>query len=125
LSWTEAAEKCRIMGGHLVTISDAAELKKVTDLADDNGIGLIWIGFYRDLSGQLVWLNNENIDFYVWRKGEPSVTDTDGTAENYGLLWKYGPLTGWIYNDSRNDPVSDYPSAYSGKIAYICEFEPK
>ena len=123
ISWTDAAEKCREMGGHMVTISDAAELKKVTDLADDYGVRLVWIGFYRDQNGNLVWLNDEDISYYVWGKDEPSAADTDGTPENYGLLWKYGPRTGWIYNDSRNDPVSDFPAAYSGKIAYICEYE--
>lgn len=123
ISWTDAAEKCREMGGHLVTISDAAELRKVTDLADACGVKLVWIGFYRDLNGNLVWLNNEKIDYYVWGKGQPSVTDTDGTPENYGMLWYYGPSTGWIYNDSRNDPVADFPAAYSGKIAYICEYD--
>jgi hypothetical protein len=51
------------------------------------------------------------------------VTDTDGTPENYGLLWYYGSRTGWIYNDSRNDPVADFPAAYSGRIAYVCEFD--
>ena len=111
------------MGGHMVTISDAAELKKVTDLADDYGVRLVWIGFYRDQNGNLVWLNDEDISYYAWGKDEPSAADTDGTPENYGLLWKYGPRTGWIYNDSRNDPVSDFPAAYSGKIAYICEYE--
>jgi serine/threonine protein kinase len=123
ISWTDAAEKCREMGGHLVTISDAAELKKVTDLADANGVRLVWIGFYRDLNGNIVWLNDETIDYYVWGEGQPSVTDTDGTPENYGLLWYYGSRTGWIYNDSRNDPVADFPAAYSGRIAYVCEFD--
>ncbi|NCB50419.1 MAG: hypothetical protein EOM54_00865 [Clostridia bacterium] len=124
VSWTDAAENCRKMGGHLVTIGDQEELDKVTALADAYGIKLVWIGFYREVNGDLVWLNDEDIDYYVWGKNEPSVTDTDGTPENYGLLWKWGTYTGWIYNDSRNDPAAEFPAAYSGKIAYICEYEP-
>lgn len=123
VSWTEAAEKCRKLGGHLVTISDAAELKQVTDLADAYGIKLVWVGFFRDNNGQLVWLNDESIDYYAWGKGQPSLTDTDGTPEDYGLLWYWGRITGWIYNDSREDPVADFPATYSGKIAYICEYD--
>ena len=38
------------------------------------------------------------------------------------MLWY---ADGWVYNDSRNDPVADYPGAYSGTIGYICEFEDK
>ena len=37
------------------------------------------------------------------------------------MLWKR--KGSWIYNDSRNDPVADYPTAYSGKIGFICEYE--
>ena len=44
----------------------------------------------------------------------------DGVYEDYVMLWNNN---GWFYNDSRNDPVADYPGAYSGKIAYVCEFE--
>ena len=29
----------------------------------------------------------------------------------------------WGYNDNRNDPAGDYPAFYSGRIAYIIEFE--
>ena len=43
-------------------------------------------------------------------------------------LWEFEAVEywyadGWVYNDSRNDPVADYPGAYSGTIGYICEFE--
>ncbi len=123
VSWTEASVLCESKGGHLVTISDADELKKVTDLAEANGVRLVWIGLYRDTKGNLTWVTDEKIDFYQWGRGEPSVTDTDGTAEDYGLLWYWGNRTGWIYNDSRNDPVADFPDTYSGKIAYVCEYE--
>ena len=37
------------------------------------------------------------------------------------LLWKQNGA--WVYNDSRNDPVGDYPGAYSGRIAYVCEYD--
>ncbi|MEG1789342.1 MAG: lectin-like protein [Oscillospiraceae bacterium] len=121
VSWTEAAEKCTALGGHLVTISDAEELKKITDLADAYKIKLVWIGLYRDVNGNLIWVTDESIDYYIWGKGEPSKTDGDGAAEDYGLLWK---LKGsWIYNDSREDPANLFPAAYSGKIAYICEYD--
>lgn len=124
LSWTEAAAKCKELGGHLVTISDADELSKVTALADTYGIKLIWVGFSRDADGNIGWENDESINYYIWGKGEPSKLDTDGATENYGLLWKKSG-EGWIYNDSRNNPVADYPNAYSGKIAYICEYDPE
>ena len=112
VTWEEARDLCEEKGGHLVTISDAEELEKVTGLAETYGVSLVWIGFYRGQDGEIHWLNGEDIDYYIWGDGEPSGHDTDGAAEDYGLLWHTDG--GWIYNDSRNDPVSAYPGIYSG-----------
>ena len=121
LKWAEARDLCVERGGHLVTISDADELATVTDLAETYGVSLVWIGFYRGEDGAIHWVDGEEIDYYIWGDGEPSGHDTDGTAEDYGLLWQTD--SGWIYNDSRNDPISAYPGIYSGNIAYICEYD--
>lgn len=121
VTWEEARDLCIERGGHLVTISDADELATVTDLAETYGVSLVWIGFYRGEDGEIHWVNDEEIDYYIWGDGEPSGHDTDGTAEDYGLLWQTD--SGWIYNDSRNDPISAYPGIYSGNIAYICEYD--
>ncbi len=122
VTWEEARDLCEERGGHLAVISDADELARVTDLAETYGVSLVWVGFYRDAGGEIRWVNGEDIDYYVWGDGEPSGQDSDGTAEDCGLLWHTD--AGWIYNDSRNDPVSAYPGIYSGNIAYICEYEP-
>ena len=121
VTWEEARDLCVERGGHLVTISDADELATVTDLAETYGVSLVWIGFYRGEDGAIHWVDGEEIDYYIWGDGEPSGHDTDGTAEDYGLLWQTD--SGWIYNDSRNDPISTYPGIYSGNIAYICEYD--
>lgn len=120
LSWNQAADKCINAGGNLVVINDEQEFKAITDLADTYGVELVWVGGFRK-DGQIAWVNGETSNYYPWADGEPSYQDADGTAENFLLLWK---LNGkWVYNDSRDDPISAYPKAYSGKIAYICEME--
>lgn len=119
VSWTEARDRCISIGGKLVTIASQEELNEVIALAEEAGIEKIWVGCHRE-NGQMVWEGNENIDFYVWGDGEPSQYDSgDHVAEDYLLLWFFRGK--WVYNDSRNDPVSDYPDMYSGKIAYVCE----
>lgn len=61
------------------------------------------------------------MSFYAWDQGEPSYEDAyDGAAEDYLMLWNHN---GWVYNDSRNDPVADYPDWYSGTIGFVCEIE--
>ncbi len=121
VTWLEARELCMEKGGNLVTINDEAEFEEVTALADSVGITLVWVGLYRSDSGELATTSGEDIDFYPWAEGEPTVTDTSGTSEDYVLMWNLRG-GGWEYNDTINDPVSLYPASYSGKIAYICEY---
>lgn len=120
VSWTEARDRCAERGGHLAVISSMEELNRVVALAEEAGISRIWIGCHRE-NGTLVWENSEEVMFYAWDVGEPSYEDGyDGAAEDYIMLWNHD---GWVYNDSRNDPVADYPEWYSGTIGYVCEFE--
>lgn len=120
VSWTVAKQRCEELGGHLVTISDVDELKIVTDLAEQYGVTRVWIGCRR-VNGELEWVTGENIMYYPWGRGEPSYIDSgDNVDEDYLLLWNHN---GWSYNDSRNDPVTDYPEMYSGNLAYVCEID--
>lgn len=119
VTWMQARDKCEALGGHLVVINDADEFNAMVDLAVENDVNKIWIGCYRDAGGNLVWVNNEVVNWYQWGKGEPSAYDyNDDVAEDYVMLWYLG---GWVYNDQRNDLVGDYPAMYSGQLAYICE----
>ncbi len=121
VSWTEAQQKCISLGGHLAVVSSAEELNEITALAAANNIQKVWLGCHRE-NGALVWENGETVDFYAWGRGEPSLYDSgDKVAEDYLLLWYFNGA--WVYNDSRNDPVHDYPQMYSGQIGYVCEFE--
>ena len=87
ISWTEAEQKCEAMGGHLVVVDSQAVLDKVTALAASKGVRFVWLGCYRDTNGNLVWVNKEKVSFYKWAQGEPSATESDGTPENYVILW--------------------------------------
>lgn len=123
ISWTEAEQKCEAMGGHLVVVDNQQTLDKVTALAASKGARFVWLGCYRDTDGKLKWVNKQDVDFYKWASGEPSGTESDGTPENYVILWNTKKdLSGsWEYNDVGNDPVAIYPKGYSGQIAYVCE----
>lgn len=121
LSWDEAEAQCRSLGGHLATIKDQADYEQICQLLADCNAQYVWIGAYRDADGQIKWADGQSSDFYAWAQGEPSVTDSyDGAAENYVMLVKQSDGT-WLYNDSRADPMAQYSSFYSGRIAYICQ----
>jgi len=51
--------------------------------------------------------------------GEPSEQDTDGTPEDYYLLWNLGDR--WSGNDSRENPLDGFWGAYAGRIGYVCK----
>lgn len=121
VAWDVAEGMCKELGGHLVTINDEEEFQQICRLADESGAKYIWIGCYRSNNGALTWLSGEEVSFYNWAPGEPSVTDSyDGSSENYIMLSRQRDGS-WMYNDSRMDPLSAYSRYYSGNIAFICE----
>ena len=119
VSWTEAQEECRRMGGHLVVISTEEEFNKVVQMAEELELNVVWIGCHRE-NDQLIWETDDPIEFAPWGYGEPSGYDSgDGVAEDYVMLWKLNGV--WQYNDSRNNPIEEYPAFYSGKMGYVLE----
>ena len=120
VSWLEAQQAAIDRGGKLVTINSAEELQQVIDLAVQAGIDRVWIGCHR-VNGDLVWESGETVDFYQWDNGEPSYTDGgDGAVEDYVMLWK---LNGrWVYNDSRENPLTNFYGMYGGRIGYVVEY---
>lgn len=120
MGWLEAQQAAIARGGQLVTINSAEELQQVIDLATQAGFDRIWIGVHR-VDGDLVWESGETVDFYQWDTGEPSYTDSgDGALEDYVMLWK---LNGrWVYNDSRENPLTNFYGMYGGRIGYVVEY---
>lgn len=124
LSWEEAAAKCEEMGGHLATVKNQAELDEIIALCEEIGASYVWLGAYRAEGDKWTWVTGDAVDFFVWDEGEPSYADSDGVQNDFLLLWnvRFGE-SGWRYNDSRENPVDDYPRIYSGKTAFICEYD--
>ena len=119
ISWTDAQKKCAAKGGHLAVPNDADEFNKLVDLAESEGVTMMWIGGHRE-NGKMIWDDGSTDPYEQWAKGEPSYVDSsDGAAEDYVLLWNN---RGWYYNDSRNDPCAEFPQWYGGMMAYICEY---
>lgn len=121
VSWDEAENRCKELGGHLAVIKSADDYEKLCSLLSGCSAQYVWIGAYRDSAGQIKWTDGNSYDFSAWAQGEPSVTDSyDGAAENYIMLVKQADGS-WLYNDSRSNPMANYAQFYSGRIAYICQ----
>ena len=119
VGWLEAQQAAHDRGGFLAVINTEDELNQIIALAEEAGIDRVWIGAHRE-DGGIVWESGENITFYPWDDGEPSYTDSgDGAAEDYILLWRHGGK--WVYNDSRENPLTDFYGMYGGHIGYAVE----
>ncbi|MBO5543450.1 MAG: hypothetical protein J5949_02330, partial [Oscillospiraceae bacterium] len=119
VGWLQARDDAAARGGYLVCINDENELQTVLDLAAEAGFDRIWIGAHRE-NGVIVWESGEEIDFYRWDEGEPSYHDSgDGAAEDYIMLWQRNGQ--WVYNDSRENPLTDFYGMYGGRTGYVVE----
>lgn len=85
-TWTASEAEARALGGHLVTINDAAENQWVLNTFFPL-IGVpyasLWIGLNDAATeGQFVWASGEPVTFTYWYPGEPN----DLTGEDYATI---------------------------------------
>lgn len=90
-TWANADLACRNAGGHLATVSNAAENSFLTTISGGN---TVWIG-YTDQSeeGNFRWVTGENVVYTNWNSGEPN----NSSNEDYTELNTSG---GWNDNSS-------------------------
>ena len=99
MTWTNARQACTNMGGHLVTITSAAENNFVFNTWPSG-----WIGFTDEVvEGQWRWVTGESVTYTNWNGGEPN----NAGNEDYAQF-----VSGGRWNDLPN--VS---------LPYVLEFE--
>jgi hypothetical protein len=90
-SWTNAESNAIALGGHLVTINDAAEQSwleaNFPELHPITG-AIHWIGLTdRAIEGTWVWSSGEAVTFTWWHSGEPNNAPTpDGNGEDFAVI---------------------------------------
>ncbi|XP_053915277.1 macrophage mannose receptor 1 isoform X1 [Cuculus canorus] len=74
-SWALASLECAQLGATLVSVENADEsdflIHTIQPLG--NKVGGFWIGLYRNVDGQWLWLDNAVLDFVNWEEKESSV----------------------------------------------------
>lgn len=107
--WSYAARTCKLLGGHLVTITSAEEQAFLNGLnAGDVWIGLRGISDTRTKTAGWAWVTGEPFAFNNWSSTEPSGTGVGGNEE-FVAMW---PNT---WNDLIN-------TSYE-QSGFICEWE--
>lgn len=80
MTWTAARQACTNMGGHLVTITSAAENNFVFNTWPSG-----WIGFTDEaVEGQWRWVTGEPVTYTNWNGGEPNNVGNEDYAQFVG-----------------------------------------
>ncbi|XP_074430638.1 macrophage mannose receptor 1-like [Larus michahellis] len=93
-SWPDASMTCIRMGASLVSIEDSDEMNFIllhlSSIASQ--FRKFWIGLFKNIDGEWIWVDRSALEFVNWEKGEPTVifdehcVDMDvssGTWRNY------------------------------------------
>lgn len=94
--WGAAETEAVSLGGHLVTINDAAENAFVLSTFGNFG-GIkspLWLGFNDEASeGNFVWTSGEAVTYQNWNAGEPNNGGNEDHAAMRGLSFSPGADT--------------------------------
>ncbi len=106
MTWSNAEAEAVSVGGHLVTINDAAEEAWLLSQFGNYPLwNPLWIGFYQPTGSQepgggWTWISGETVTYTNWAASEPS---NSGDGEAYAAMnWHPLPAT-W----------NDLPAAHS------------
>jgi hypothetical protein len=91
LKWEDAKSAAEAKGGHLATLTSAAESSFVWELLADLNFSSYWLGGYRNKLGNdpaenWSWVTGEAWDYHNWEVGEPN--NGVGGTQNYLHYWK-------------------------------------
>jgi hypothetical protein len=107
MTWTAARQACLNMGGHLVTVTTAAENNFIYNLWPSG-----WIGLTDEVvEGQWRWVTGETYSYQSWNSGEPNNSNNEDYIQFVG---------GGRWNDLNNN--SSLP--YVLEFEYIVEYTP-
>ncbi|MEK6703219.1 MAG: lectin-like protein [Planctomycetota bacterium] len=116
--WTECEAQAVAMGGHMVTIDDAAENQWVLATFGPHAQGLLWIGLRANAPlGSWSWASGSSAPYRNWANGEPN---NGCSPELYVVIYPGGA---WF--DGPNDPIgcNGSPPAY-GVVEVPCTTMP-
>lgn len=106
-SWTVAEAEAVSLGGHLVTINDAAEQQWITNtFLPVAGSHRVWIGFTdRVGEGTFQWVSGETSTYRNWNPGEPNNSAAD---QDYAHIYPSTVIQAGKWNDVAENQAPDY-----------------
>jgi hypothetical protein len=123
-TWTEAEAKAVDLGGHLVTINDAAENQWILEtLCSGHAVSELWIGL-TDLAveGTWEWVDGDPSVYRNFRPGEPNGDVRDWEGCDYGSMYAGASYTGkWNDTSDTNSSISSTDMVYAHGVVEVPE----
>jgi hypothetical protein len=112
-TWTAAEAEAVGLGGHLVTINDAAEQQWVANtFLPLAGTRYLWIGLTdRDVEGTYQWVSGETSTYRNWQLGEPNNAVSGNYNQDYAHLYPANDAAAGKWDD-RSETEAAAATAY-------------
>ena len=121
VTWTKAKNLCEAMGGHLVTITSAAEQNAIVGLLSQGSRGLYRIGA-TDIDGTWKWITGESFSYTNWDLSAPE--PTNGDQEYYSCIMAKDNPPNKQVGEWVDDMDTTYGSFYDlSNTGFICEYD--
>ena len=123
MEWEDAADFCAMMGGHLITLSDANENETVYNMIKGRQ-GFCWIGL-NCVDEKTDWQWVDETDYSSYNKWYNSSYGTNDSGEYYGLMYAINYGTTPYASTWNKCKSSDYFCSYYGyrNSFFICEYD--
>ncbi|NXN83573.1 MRC1 protein, partial [Bombycilla garrulus] len=116
-------------GGMLTSVEDPVESKFLTEHADlyASKTSGFWIGMYRNVNGQLLWLDNSALDFVNWGDEQPLEDELASCVElsaangswsvlpcssQKGFICKKPKITFYLFTDAKKNKANRDPNMW-------------
>ncbi|MCM1365384.1 MAG: C-type lectin domain-containing protein [Faecalibacterium sp.] len=124
-TWTEAAEYCTSIGGHLVVITSQNEQKFIETILKYGTKNIYWLGAVKNSSHKFEWITGEDFIYTNFSFNQPD----NPTIENALMMYKknnpYYPSGYGQWNDLKDDGTMTNQNDFFGadNFGLICEWE--
>ncbi|MDB5338514.1 MAG: prkC 29 [Planctomycetaceae bacterium] len=114
LSWHEARQKCRDLGGRLADVRNASENTFLAGLAARSNVDTVWLGATDEVTeGRWLWSDGKEMKYQNWSVGGKQ-PNNKGNSEHYLIMTLKFATGEW-----HDQPAK--PTQY--KPGYICEWD--
>ncbi|XP_026542182.1 macrophage mannose receptor 1-like isoform X2 [Notechis scutatus] len=85
MSWPKASLACLQLDASLVSVMDTAEANFLTEITEnlESKSQAFWIGMFKNLNGDWLWIDNAVVNFVNWNTGEPSSQNDEDCVEMF------------------------------------------